>query len=61
MSQENAQTARMKATRGRIMSNWFFGSKPWWRFWDPRSSFAGGVMLGLILVAVMLMAIELMS
>jgi len=43
------------------LREWFFGSKPWWMFWNPRSSFAGGSLLGVIVVAVVLVAIELLS
>jgi len=41
--------------------NWFFGSKPWWMFWNYRSSFAGGILFGCVVVAVVLVAIELLS
>ena len=30
------------------MSDWLFGSKPWWKFWDPRSSFAGGLVMAVV-------------
>jgi len=39
----------------------FFGSKPWWMFWHPGSSFAGGLILGFLLWVVVIVAFELFT